>query len=698
MGKANQRRMCPALGREITSAECGEGRHSRYSCPAQCPHNPFARETYTRLLELEDKLDARTLERMLSEAPDRGLLDRAIREAAAGKSEHAMHAFFVWQLFFARDAMGLTCAQRWERAGFPGLQNDERVLLRGKMGMRVALLEFHRMLDADRVEAVDLLAPGTAPVVIVDRSVASRAVRFDAYLTWTYPLPHFSRMSGTAIVIPEMGEFAPEEIVNEIVRHLGGPAEGEAARGWLAQHFVRVAEAMTATAHERRRRMLAGVDAQFGVASYELRAGFLKARAKLDRAPEVATDDLDPEERGVGFTEARVWFDFAGAASVGLAAGGQVVLGRVLLGPKVWRVEAMGAAKLAKLRTSFEARMGNGIRFLGERRDDLGARMALAEPEGDLKLVPPRLLEQGEQIALSTSRIPAPPAGMTPEEVRASVMADNLRAYPDTTVPALDGRTPRQAAGDLILRPRLVRLMKGQIRRMDAENLRSGRADDINWLLRELGLHEIDFPPPPRRALVADDEDDEDENEACHPSVGGQNGRSRPAAEPLPEEALSLEEVSARMNRALDGFDTAASAMEELEASGSTLLDEVDELTAELLSEEEFQFLVTFLLHGWFALVPAGRMAPGLRGDAMVAALAHELKQIPRWTQGKPDETIAAIVDGSRQPGLVQLLLAEMFEGASQAPKKLRPDPDSIPLMIAVLKVVTNEVHDALQR
>ncbi|MEO6244091.1 MAG: hypothetical protein ABIQ12_01540 [Opitutaceae bacterium] len=701
MGKANKRRACPAVGREISSAECGENRHSAYACPAECPHNPFAREHYSRLLELEHELDGKTVGWLLREAPDQGVLEREIQRAMAAKSGHATHAFFSWRLFFARDAAGATCAERWERAGFPGLANDERVFLRAKMRTRVALLEIHRVIDADQVEAVDLLAPGEPPRRIVDRGLAARAGRFEGYVAWCYPLPHFWRMSGTAIKLPEMGGFSPDEIVGEIARQLGAPAEGEAAGRWRAENFVRIDEALTATAHERRRRMLTGIDAQWGVATYALEAPPAGIRKKLGREPAVADDELSDKERAEGFSAAWVWLDDPAAHHAGtLPAGGRAVVGRVLLGNTSCRIEAMGAARLARLRSGFEARLGSLVKFTSERRDDLGVRMALEEPVAAAGLVPPRLLEKIDQLSLMSSRVRLPVAEGAPDEMIAGLRRESLKAFPDETIPALGGRTPREAAADAALRPALLRLVKSRMRSLDAENLRTGGTDDINWLVRELGLVELDFPPPPRRATVSvdlpdeDAIDDEDETADAFPAVDP----TRPKADPLPDAPLSLEEAGVRMDAALAGFDTAAAAMDELEASGSELLDVADRITADHLAEEDFQFLITFLLHAWFTLVPVGRRAPVLSEDAMCAALVKEIEAVPRWLSGGSKEMINGITAGCRQPALIQILVAEIFEGATKAPKVMRPPPESLPVLIAVVKVVVNELHDALRR
>ncbi len=156
--------MCPAIGREITSADCGDSRGSRHSCPDDCEHNPLSPANYGQLLEIEDELDRKTLARMFEESPDRPALERAFRDAVRSQWAHAAHAFTAWQLFFQTGAEGRTFAQRWEQAGFPGLKNDERVLLRAKMQTRVALLEIRRVIDEQHLEAVNLFAPGSAPL------------------------------------------------------------------------------------------------------------------------------------------------------------------------------------------------------------------------------------------------------------------------------------------------------------------------------------------------------------------------------------------------------------------------------------------------------------------------------------------------------------------------------------------------------
>ncbi len=160
----------------------------------------MAPENYDLLLEHEARLDGLTLRRLGQELPE---ATRAIQGALHDKSPHALHATTIGWLYFQAGPDGETFAARWAQAGFPELKNDERVILRGKMQVRVALLEIQRVRDdGQSMDAVDLLDPSGPLLRFVDRSVARRAVRFSRVLTWIYPLPHFWRMFGTGVVLP----------------------------------------------------------------------------------------------------------------------------------------------------------------------------------------------------------------------------------------------------------------------------------------------------------------------------------------------------------------------------------------------------------------------------------------------------------------------------------------------------------------
>lgn len=704
MSKYSKKRPCPAAGHEISTADCGEGRGSRYACPADCPHSPWAPFNYLQLLELEDGLDRKCMDYLLAHAPDRAALERALQMARHAPSPHALHAFYAWNLFFAADADGRSCAQHWEQSDFGGLKNDERVLLRAKMHTRIALLEIRRVLDYERLEAMDLLDANAVPFILQDRRLARVAVRFATAVVWIYPLPHYWRLSGTAVLLPDFGRFEPREIVTETVRHLGGPTDEVGLRRWLAEHLVRFDESLMATGRMRRARMFAGLDAKYGKAVYELQAPFAECRAQLDALPSVEPESLGPTERAEGFAETWVWFDDTPATlKQAVPPGGRAVLGRVLLGQAHWRVEAMGAEKFKRFRDAFEAVMGQRVRFTGERLDNIAASLGAKEPATDESLVPPRLLEEPQRVVMSTSRVPKSSPGASPAAAEADFMQAADRAFLDDHVPALNDHTPREAARDPALRPELIRLLKQRVRGCDEFNLRTGQDYDINWLLRELGAQEILFDPPPLRPtpepLRRDDdssvldafEDDEFVDEAPEPDW------SLPLAPPLPKKSLDFEEALRRLEAGRKILETPDDAWEWLTDAGIKVVDHADRLTADFLSDEDFSFVTIFLVQAAQALVPPGHRAPPTSYESLLELFTSNMKGLEQALNAGNSKVLMKYLEQGSQPALVGLICGQMMEVATSAPKNIRPKPDSQPIMLGLVKSVVEELDRVLR-
>ena len=706
MSKSTKRRMCPAVGHEISSAECGEGRGSRFACPAACGFSPLASANYSQLLELEAELDKLSLARLDEDSADRPALAREIQRATRSNSPHDLHATIVWRFLFQTDASGRTCAQRWEQAGFPGLRNDTRVLMRAKMKLRVVLLEVRRVLDGEQVEVVDLLEARPAPFIVRDRGFASSAARFATGLTWAYPLPHYHRMFGSAILLPEVSSFEPQEIVLEIARHLGGPMEELPLRRWLAEQFGQMSEALLALSLERRRLMFANIDAKFGKAVYELKAPFSICSEALDQEPDAEPDDLNEGERREGFADARVWFanEDDGKLASAPAPGGLAVLGRVLLGQTHWRLEAMGAERLAVLRRRFERQMGDRIRFTGERLDDFGKTLAEKDPKADLSLVPPRLLENPNKILLSTSRVPKPITPKSPGEMELDAFAAMEHEFLDNAVPALDDRTPREAARDPKLRPKLIRLMKSRVRQCDERNVETGLNHDANWMLRELGLDEILFEPPPAgrqpRSLglagpAAEFDDEYEEEDGADETVALPMDPALPLAPPLPILPLTAGEVEERLRAAVELYDLAADATGEMASEGCTLIDDVAEVTVGLVDDDSFPLLVPLLLQIWRAFVPAGTRAFNVPRTILRQAILHEMTALANALKQQTPAAVDRYLSGGAQPALAQMILGQLMGLAEAMPRKSRPSPEKQASMGAVLRGVIEELDRA---
>ena len=73
-------------------------------------------------------------------------------------------------------------------------------------------------------------------------------------------------------------------------------------------------------------------------------------------------------------------------------------------------------------------------------------------------------LETPGKLVVTTSRLDALPPGVSPEDAEVRWMLAAERAFLDQKVPALSNRTPREAASDPDLRPKLIQLIKQRVR------------------------------------------------------------------------------------------------------------------------------------------------------------------------------------------------------------------------------------------
>ena len=94
--------------------------------------------------------------------------------------------------------------------------------------------------------------------------------------------------------------------------------------------------------------------------------------------------------------------------------------------------------------------------------------------------------------ALERRRAPAPESSEVPPEIQAEVVGafyeQHYRKWLDTALPALGGRTPREAARLQSTRPKLIALLKS-FEAMAERQRRDGRpAHDFGWMWGELGL------------------------------------------------------------------------------------------------------------------------------------------------------------------------------------------------------------------
>ena len=433
----------------------------------------------------------------------------------------------------------------------------------------------------------------------------------------------------------------------------------------------------------RRDQMFSGLDAEFGKAVYELCAPFAECREMLDAIAAVAQDELAEGERSEGFADARVWFDEApGPLDLGEVA--RPVLGRVLLGQSHWRLEAIGAEKVARLRNVFESAFGRKVRFVGERRDDMVAHLKSKEPKYDRGLVPPRLLEHPEKVLIFSNRVGIL-AGGSPQEIEASFYERQERAFLDNPVPALDGRTPREAVRDPALRPRVIRLLKERVCAGDERNLETGGSQDSNWLLKELGAHEIIFePPPPGRPggqtsvneVESGPETDESDDLAPWPS--------------LPPQPFSSEEAVKRLLVGITAFESFEEAKEAMEDADGFLIEDVRRVVGDLLSEAEHELLETYLIQVWFAFVPPWCFGPIIEPEEIHREFGRRLEALVDEA-GPQEKKVGGrkLLEEGSQPAMIQALAVQLIEEWKEASSRKWPKENRT-LMVIILRTIVD--------
>jgi hypothetical protein len=651
----------------------------------------FATASCQKFQAIEHSAEEKYFAWVSEHAADRAQFEADTRRLEEDRPSSGYFHRLAWHGVYRVGPGGETCLGEWAKAGFPGLGADERVFMRSRMRLQPAMLEVHRVIDSQRVEVVDLLDPARGSFVIVDTGFARQVGRFEVYAGHVAPLPHYGRLLGTCMLIPNFHPIAPEEVIQEIIRHLGGPGDNSGRRVWLAEHYERFEKALMAVALARRRAMFDALDGQFGKAVYALARPAAECKQQLATVPEIADDPLTEAERQEGFTEGRVWF--AGSADrEKQQTGAGAVIGRILLGPTHWRLEALGADRLARFRERFDQLMRQQVTFTGERRDDLGARLRMDEPTFDPALVPPMLLRDTPKLMVTTSRIKAPPGTVMDDAAAAGIIYDRQQGILDDPIPALDNKTPRAAASDPALRPQLLKWMKFWISQTDRRNLETGRNDDTNWMVRELGLTEILFEPsPPRpRPAPALDEADEDEDEDDLPPY-----LSLPDPPALPDRPWNKSEADKVLSRALKTFSPMSGAADYFSDLQYPLFPDLNDLLGQSLEDQEITCL--FQAAAWVVLcfAPRGTRPPEVFPEDLEDNLSRRVTEVAGWSSTEFDEAFSGWLKQSRQPELLTLVLALTLTWLEKAPPELQAREGAKSLMIAVLGAVVDTLDEA---
>jgi hypothetical protein len=679
-------RECPALGKTISSQECGSGRGSRFACTAECPHNPFTPANYEMHVGLETALIRKTHVRAASvlTGEDRERWHAAFNNRRTDHFRDLLaHSELMVQYHVKRDADGNSFAGRWLLDRWADLTNDERVLLKAMDQSRPMLLEVQRILDEQTFEGIDLLTGKT--LRIVDRSAASQICRYTTFLGWWYPLPFYERLTGIVEEVNEIGSTQPLEVVQELVRHLGGPQEREEIQEWLAWNFFRVCEAADATAAAVWQRKMEQCELRITKTDYTL-----SDRHSLERLFQQSTafSSAEPkaEDQAGGFDKLWLVLEPAGSGARKAEAGaGQAVedstdqqltlRGRVLLGEKRLRIESMSEQDCKAVRGIVEELGGEGLRFQAELARNLAAEFAANSRPYDAALVPESLLRDSGTILVSTqvTHAGAEDAGSSQEDI----LQKRYGIFADEPVPALEGLTPRAAAGMPEKRALLVALMKGHIRNVD-QMRRNERVDfDLNPLLKELGLMELVSTPPP---------------------LGGSrsNGPNGPGGLFDEEEELdlSVEEMAERLTRMTQKYPTHQDAETAVRKRFRGIFEALDSYFGPTVGREAEMIFKISLIRLFFLMAPEDVPIQELNKTRLLEGIDEELEVLTECIMEVNDmpSGIDEWIFESIAPGVLTDVVGVFVQNLEHLAQNRQPKYDDLVDMLAVLGAVVEEL------
>ncbi len=652
-----KQRECPAIHGTLTPAECGEGRSSRYNCPADCPYNPWNPSLYDECMRIGltvlQKLNSRAEHESGTKSPP---LSSFPSEVEAATQSHAR-----W--FIEVDKNSTTLYGRWEAAGFPGLNNDQQVYLRALAQFRVVLLEAVGFVDSNGVLAQDRLNPASKPFIARDRSLVAGLGRFDRLLTAVFTLPHYFRFTGVGISLPDVGDLEAEEIIGGIATHLGGPAGGEPLRVWLAPRFVLIEEALGSIYEALRRKSFESLT--YTYATYRLTCPpleFIKAMsAQADTVQEPPTE----KDKDIGAMHSWTWLVPEGQSEgITPPAGAKPTLGRMLLFPDSVTLEG-ATERSERLQTAFEASMGDKVSLKSTRVNGIGRQMFNKQSNPcNMSLVPPDFLQYAQKLSTQVYMIPANKAQETASEIK------NFDSHwADDRMNSLGGLSPREAVREAKWRPTVIRMLKTIIRQADRHGLAGDPFHNEAIMAEELGLDEIAIPPPPTVKAT--------------PPCSFVRPNSPPSRT---LSVLDQAEVIQRIDLVIDQPETLDTIIDDLECYAMPILDWVESYPETPWEDNETDRLDHCLCLIWASLFPDGGHELNInmiRFNDQFRMLTEKLKQ------SKPNNFIQMLA-ASRQPALCQTLLHVWIE---QLNDEMETFPHPIQLFgLIMIRLVIDEL------
>jgi hypothetical protein len=509
---SKKHRDCPALGRPITSAECGSQRGTKLDCPADCPHFPFG----VAGLELWERVSAEWSIKAVALLVSKLGRDRVpplMKEQALPveqdelRVEAAIHQVMMTTLFIERDGSGKALGDGWEDQPLSGLNNDERLITRHRRQARVTVIEVQRVVDATSFLALDLLEPERAPFLVLDRTTTPRIVRFTRLFTWLMHFPKVSRLSLPAYGIPHAVYQDWLTRVQAEFGQAGSANPGLGFKEFLSLRMGRCVELINAVVGEQADALRARTDMNRCLAAYTLRAPATDIETLLAAKPEFRRQESAANDPAAEPHTAFAWLregesaalekQLEGVFHLNTSFDGKGTVGTVRVFAGRLLIETLAKTKHAFARQYLEQLLGDRIAFEQEAIEDL-TQIAAERDRGEMTVgLAQQVFFPGYDEAASRTPVAkaAPePTDAAEAERKAALRQEHERHYReflDQPIDVLGGKTPREAAQDLAWRPKLIEVIKSHLYGIAVRNRDDGLDLEINSILDSLGLAEL---------------------------------------------------------------------------------------------------------------------------------------------------------------------------------------------------------------
>ena len=494
------RNLCPAAGKVICSVCCGSKRGTVIRCAPGCAYSPFSINGYDLWLKTDTNLvrkilmyaiDARGrshFEKITNDMFFKNANDspEQIEATAAGSAIYNI-------LFLERDKHGKTLAQHWKSSGWNGLTNDERVMMTCRMDSRVTVFEIQKILDNKAMECVDLFDIPKGVFILIDRSIAARVARFTRLFTWLTHYPNFSRPENSGIEIPDFIFQEFMDMTQKSFKKALKKSRGFTIKDYLSENVGAFCELAFNLARDTNVGMLKRMDMHQCKAFYKIEGIFAEVKAIVDSYPDFQVRERNPEEKPLEGAFYYSWLrrgeskaleeEMNAAFRHDDESHGVGTIGNLTLCPDKIIIEVFSKQKFEFAKKMIDNYFKEAVTLQNEMVVDLAKQMAeKIDDEGSLR----------DEVF---SEDPNTRSGPIPAEIERKLAQDFYRnhygKFIDDQIPALNNMTPRQAAKDPAMRPKLVDLMKQHLKGIEKQNKDKKMDLNIGWILDELKLAEL---------------------------------------------------------------------------------------------------------------------------------------------------------------------------------------------------------------